>query len=412
MGLHRFKPMPSGRMGIFWTLSSIKNSAVVEFGCMGHNLYSGWQLRQAGVYEGLGAPLYTTYIDETDIAMGDTARLDETIAQVVRSDRPEVIFLQPSAVPEVIGMDMIAAANELRDSFPETQIVAIGHASFAISQHKGVENALSVVVKSLARDVRRTERPTYNVLGTCPDLYNFGADLLELERVMRGAFSMEPVCRLSSSCSVEDIRAIGSAHVNLVIRREGLPAARYLNERFGTPFVFCRPYGIDGTSRWLRQVGEALGTDPDSAFISSEEELARMQIFRARRVLESNAWTYPEEETLTIGGHCDVVKGIMEYATREMPLKKGICWCDCPEMGDDDVPYFSEKEWMPVVSAHKKGYLMFTGEALKWYGKNTLLQISNPDFQWRLHPYGVPFVGYHGAVHLLNLWINEHAATH
>ena len=41
MGLYRFKPMPSGRMGIFWTLSSIKNSAVVEFGCMGHNLYSG-----------------------------------------------------------------------------------------------------------------------------------------------------------------------------------------------------------------------------------------------------------------------------------------------------------------------------------------------------------------------------------
>ena len=72
MGLYRFKPMPSGRMGIFWTLSSIRESAVVEFGCMGHNLYSGGLLRQSGIYEGYGAPLYTTYIDETDIAMGQT----------------------------------------------------------------------------------------------------------------------------------------------------------------------------------------------------------------------------------------------------------------------------------------------------------------------------------------------------
>ena len=76
MGLHRFKPMPSGRMGIFWTLSGIKNAAVIEFGCMGHNIYSGGSLRTAGVYEEKGARLYTTYIDETDIAMGDTRRLE------------------------------------------------------------------------------------------------------------------------------------------------------------------------------------------------------------------------------------------------------------------------------------------------------------------------------------------------
>ena len=54
MGLHRFKPMPSGRRGIFWTLSGIKDAAVVEFGCMGHNLYSGSCLKQAGMYEEKG----------------------------------------------------------------------------------------------------------------------------------------------------------------------------------------------------------------------------------------------------------------------------------------------------------------------------------------------------------------------
>ena len=412
MGLYRFKPMPSGRMGIFWTLSSIKESAVVEFGCMGHNLYSGGLLRQSGIYEGYGAPLYTTYIDETDIAMGQTYRLEHTIRQVVDTDRPKVVFLQPSAVPEVIGMDMYAISNLLQDEFPETKLVPLGHGSFAISQHKGVEEAMTAIVKALAEEGERTRKPVYNVIGSCPDLFNFGADLLEIERMMRGAFDMECLCALSSKCSVTDIRQMSGAHVNLVIRREGIPAAKYLQEKFGTPYVYGRPYGIRGTTAWLNEIGQTLGQEPDKEFVRAEEKLLRDQIYRPYRTLESNAWSYPEEETLTIGGHYDVVKGILEYATKELPLKKGVCWCDCPEMGDGEIPYFPEEKWIPAVEKHEKGYLMFTGEALKWFGKNTQLQIANPDIQWRLHPYEPPLVGYHGAVHLVNLFMNEYTRTH
>ena len=86
MGLHRFKPMPSGRMGILWTLSGIREAAIVEFGCMGHNLYSRAALRRAGIYEGFGAAIYTTYVDETD--MQDIARaVQGSIARA--SDMPK-----------------------------------------------------------------------------------------------------------------------------------------------------------------------------------------------------------------------------------------------------------------------------------------------------------------------------------
>lgn len=412
MGLHRFKPMPSGRMGIFWTLSSIKEAAVVEFGCMGHNLYSGGSLRSAGIFEGYGAPLYTTYIDETDIAMGDTSRLEATIRQVIENDHPKVILLQPSAVPEVVGMDLYAIANLLQYDFPDTPLVPLGHGSFAISQHKGVEEALKALAIALPLDVERSAKPTYNIIGSCPDLFNFGADAIEIQRMMQGAFDMACACVFTSNCSVTDIRHMGQAHVNLVIRREGIPAARELQRRFGTPYVYARPYGIRGSTRFLHQVGEALGREPSKDFIDREEKLLAMQIYRPRRTLEGNQWSYPNEAVLTIGGHYDVVKGILDYATEEMCLTKGVAWCDCPEMGDQEIPYFSEKEWIPVVQNHDKGYLMFSGEALRWAGKNTQLQIANPDIGQRLHPYGAPFVGYHGAIQLLNLWINEYILKH
>jgi hypothetical protein len=50
---------------------------------------------------------------------------------------------------------------------------------------------------------------------------------------------------------------------------------------------------------------------------------------------------------------------------------------------------------------------MASGEALDWAGLGTDLQISNPDTKWRLNPYEPPFVGFHGAIYLANLWINS-----
>jgi hypothetical protein len=229
---------------------------------------------------------------------------------------------------------------------------------------------------------------------------------------MDGAFGIEPCCILSSDTSISNIEKMGSAHVNLVIRREGIPAAEILLKRFGTPYIYGRPYGIKGTSDWLAEVGNALNMEMNPGFQNEEEALALAQIDYAHYTLEGNAWSYPDEAKISLGGHADVIKGILNFATNEMPLKKGTCWCDCPEMAEDDIPYYSEEQWIPVVSNHDKGYLMFSGEALKWAGKNTQLQITNPDIGWRIHPYEPPFLGYRGAVHLVNLWVNEYTLTH
>lgn len=411
MGLYRFKPMPSGRMGIFWTLSGIKDAAVVEYGCMGHNLYSSSLLRNGGMYEHKGASLYTTYIDETDIAMGDAHRLADTVRHVIEAEHPQLILLQPSAVPEVVGTDLVAIANEMQEEF-SVPLVPIGHGSFAITQHKGVQDALYDLASKLALDAEKSAEPTYNIIGSCPDLFRFEEDMLELKRLMKGAFCMDSRCILSSDCCVEDIRRMGEAHVNLVFRREGIPAAEWLKQRFGTPYVYGRPYGIKGTSDYLRQVGEALGREPDQEFIDSEEKLLWLQIDRPWRTLRNNHWSYPDEAVLSLGGHADVVSGIIRFATEEMPMNRGTVWCDCPEHATEDIPYFGEKDWMPVVKNHSKGYLMASGEQLLWAGKNTSLQISNPDIGYRVHPYGAPFVGYHGAAELINLWINEYVLTH
>ncbi len=404
MGLHRFKPLPSGRMGTLWTLATIHGAALVEFGCMGHMLYSGVTLKHAAVHD--GCRLYSTHIDETDIALGDTTRLNHTIANVVKQNNPKVIFLLPSSIPEVIGTDLPALCRELQQDYPDVRLLPFGYGGFDVIKHRGVQEALLLLVKALPIDIEKTPQPTFNIIGSCADLFRFQADAAEIVRIMEGTFGMKAVSVMTSDTSVEDIEKMGSAHINLVIRREGEAAAKHLEKRFGTPYLLGRPYGIEGTINWLEKVAQISGLTMDSAFVKEERGVSRSRLIPVMPALRHLVRSHPEEATLSLGGHADVVKGILSFGLEELSLIKGTCWCDSPAMGSDDIPYFTENEWAPVVEQHQRGLLMTSGEALEWTGRSSDMQISNPDTKWRLHPYEPPFVGFRGAVHLVNLWIN------
>ncbi len=407
MGLHRFKPLPSGRMGTLWTLAMIREAALVEFGCMGHMLYSGVSLKRAGVHD--ACKLYSTHIEETDIALGDTSRLDHTIANVVRHDHPRVIFLLPSSIPEVIGIDLPALCEELQAKYPETLLLPFGQGGFDVIQHRAIQEALLLLAKMLPVDVERTEQPTYNLIGSCADLFRFQADANELIRILDGAFNMKPVCVMTSDTTVNAIEKMGAAHINLVLRREGEPAAKQLRDRFGTPYLLARPYGIAGTIRWVNEIAQISGLSADDAFLNRERKSALGQLLPVLPSFRHVTRSHPDEAILSLGGHADVVRGILSFGCEELSLIQGSCWCDCPDMSSEEIPYLAEEGWMKAVQTHQKGFLMASGEALDWAGRNPEMQISNPDTKWRLHPYEPPLMGFRGAVQLANLWINEMA---
>lgn len=91
---------------------------------------------------------------------------------------------------------------------------------------------------------------------------------------MKGAFGMKKLCVMTSDTSVEQIENMGGAHINLVIRQEGEPAAKQLNKRFGTPYLLARPYGIEGTLEWIDKIAKISGLTLDNSFIKSEKEKA------------------------------------------------------------------------------------------------------------------------------------------
>lgn len=405
MGLHKFKPMPSGRMGILWTLASVRNAALVEYGCMGHMLYARAFLNRAGVPN--ACELYSTHIDETDIALGGIDRIRKTIEYIAKNNSTKVIFLLPSSVPQIIGTDIPAICEELQPEYPNVRLIPFGSGGFGVLQHRGIQEALLLLAKTLPVKMERTWTPTFNIVGSCADLFNFHADANEIIRIMEGAFNMKHLCIMTSDTSIDNIEKMGGSHINLVLRREGEPAAKELQESFGTPYFIGRPYGIDGTIRWIENIAQILNIVPNNDFINSQREEVSRLISPIKPTFRHLIHQYPEIIQLSIGAHADVVQGILSFGCDELSLPKGICWCDNPEMSSEELPYFTEEQVIKNISEQKKGIIMANSEVLEWSGHSRMLQISNPDDKWRINPYASPFVGFRGALNLAELWVNE-----
>lgn len=402
MGLHRFKPPSSGRMGTLWTLASIRDCALLEFGCMGHMLYSHVLLSRAGVMD--SCKLYSTHIDEMDIALGSTGRLSRAVADIAQRDKPRVLFLLPSAVPEIIGTDIPAFCRELQPDYPGMLLLPFGCGGFDVGQQQGIREALLLLARTLPRDVSKTSVPTFNLIGSCADMFRFQADGAELVRIMEGALGINPLCIMTSDTSVNHMEQMGGAHVNLVLRKEGIPAAKQLQKRFGTPYLFARPYGVEGTCKWIEQVAEIIDISPDHCFVRGQREEALGLISSGQPLFRQ--FNTEENGCLSLGGHADVVKGILSFACGELSLSKGVCWCDSPHMEEAEIPCFNEKQWMEAIMSQENALFMASGEALEWAGQTTELQIANPDIKWRLNPYEPPLVGFRGAINLASLWVN------
>lgn len=405
MGLHRLKPAPSARMGMLWALGSVSQAAVVEFGSMGHLLYGRVFLHKAGVVRGAG--LYSTHLDETDIALGNTHRLDHTVKEIIHKEQPKVIFLLPSSVPQVIGTDLLAAKKRLEMIDSNVKIITCPEGGFGESYQDGIKKVLLLLAEQLTELTMKTKEPTFNIIGSCSDLFRFHEDANEIQRIMEGAFGMKPVCILTSDTSVEQVKKMSGAHLNLVIRREGLEAAKYLEHRHGTPYLFERPYGIEGTSQWINRISDILGRLPKKEFVVEEKKQALRYRKAGEKAFQHFVKAHPEQATIHLGGHPDVVWGIRNYATEEFFLHPGRCFSTNPQNGESTIIYFSESERMEALRTTRNGIWMTSGELLQKFQKSLDLQIDNPDVKWRLNPFGAPLVGFRGGIHLANLWLNE-----
>lgn len=408
MSLYRYLPTPSDRMGITWTLLTVKDAIVLEYGPAGTTHFSVGTLGKLGLDS--GQKIFTTHLSEDDVIMGDVTRLEDAILEIDENFHPKVIFVVSSAVVSVIGTDLKGVCHYMQEQVG-AQLVPVDTGGFKGDYSIGLKNGWTLLTEKFCGKTEEEKKNCYNILGASPYNYRIKSDLNEIRRLITEGLSME--CNLVLGCdsTLEQFECAGDVSVNLVLQEEALPAVEYLKKQFGTPYVYGVPYGYTGTKKWLERVAKEAGKDITE---SVQKELGtKIREAMPLRMYPSMFMGSKTKPKAVIVGEYDTVCGIAG-AMEEIAMPVTVKLCNhsiagLPENGV--VRPMSEKERIDLLKPVQKSLVFGDLQSLFLCGDDCVkVMVSAPFKTGTQRATHLPFMGIRGMDYLLEQ-VDEYYGT-
>ena len=398
MSLVRFLPTPSDRMGIIWSLLAVQGAIVLEYGPAGTTHYS------MGLYGGLGLRfqnrMFTTHMSEDDVVMGDVTRLEDAIVELDKSYAPKVIFVVASSVTAVIGTDIKGVCRYMQNEV-KAKLVAFEQGGFRGDYSIGLAETYKLLVRNLPKKDVAQKAGVYNIIGASAWRYRMASDIWEVKSLLDEALGLSCNACLCCDTSVEELEDMGLAQVNIVLGNEGLVAAKYLQEKFGTPYVYAVPYGYNGTLSFLAQVGEAVGREPDSIVLlrlqTKEKSLSRLSLFT---MMGNN-----KPKKAVVKGDYDLVQGVSAFLEQGgITVLHKMCAHSLKTIAEpaaDVEAYAEESDWLQVIRGLHDTLILADNVALLQADADNMKVLISAPFMNSAVATHMPFMGEKGADFLL-----------
>ena len=204
-----------------------------------------------------------------------TADRGEEIGQALRTaaEQPgaNVVLLGALPMASVTAPPYDVLLDELRETVT-TPLVALPARSLEADWLDGYADTVAALARALPLRKGAPRAENVALVGYLMDRNeeDHGGNLRELSRLIEG-LGGRLVCTWLGGRGLDELGAVADAGVvvSLPYARE---AARTLAERTGAVLVETGlPMGFDGTSRWLRQVGEAMGREAEAEALVQRE---------------------------------------------------------------------------------------------------------------------------------------------
>jgi nitrogenase molybdenum-cofactor synthesis protein NifE len=400
MEVYKYFPVANDRMGIIWTLSSIKDACVIEFGPAGTTHYA---------VEGIGslngedeAKIYSTHMDQSDVTFGKYDRLEKAIVEIDKNVSPKYIFVMASSISSIIGADILSVCDMLKD-ITNAKLIPITTGGLKDDYNVGVEDALEMLVTEIVKD-KDKDINKYNILGFNIDKYNYLSDAKEVERIMKELFDKELNTIFTTDSSIENIENAAKASLNIVVRKEALKAAEYMKEKYNIPYVYKNLYGLKNTIKFIEAIKEIDGYELNEEKYNEEIDFVKKSMFGIKRKF----YFYEETKDCAVFGDYDTVMGMSDMLN-ELGLnvdRKEILYKTTCE--DTDVLIStSELDRMKYLKEKELLILLGDGPSIDMNHNSKLdLQVSNPNLEKiNIYPY-TPFIGFRGCVYIIENILN------
>ena len=157
---------------------------------------------------------------------------DETDLKGLTVVHPTIYTVVGSPVPMVIGTDTRGIAHELEVT---TGVPAFGFDTNGLGlYHTGVSDAICRLINRFTQSSDTKVERGINILGTTPLDFSANENAQDLKKRLE-EWGFTVLGQMMMGVSIEQIRKLDQAVVNLVVTSSGLEAARLLEKKFSIP---------------------------------------------------------------------------------------------------------------------------------------------------------------------------------
>ncbi|MBR5429316.1 MAG: oxidoreductase, partial [Firmicutes bacterium] len=184
--------------------------------------------------------VFISGLSEMEAIMGDDAKLVNDIVRAAGDLHPAFIAVAGTPIPMMTGIDLPAIAQlaEKRTGIPAFGFDTNGMHSYLA----GASQAWLALARRFLPDSVPREARTVNILGATPLDFSVNGSVDSLRRWL-GEQGWQVGATWAMGSTLAELQTSGRAAVNLVISYSGLALARFLQERYGAPYVVGLPLG-------------------------------------------------------------------------------------------------------------------------------------------------------------------------
>ncbi len=275
--------------GSYIVLNPIRDTAHLVHGsivCAGHSYESRGSLSSGSRMYRNG---FTTDLTEMDIIYGGEKKLYESAVYIAENYKPSAIFVYSTCVPGVTGEDIESICKEAA-SYTGLPVIPVNAPGFLGHKNLGNriagETLLDYVIGTGEPDEDVSNIPTVNLIGE----YNIAGETWGILPL----FSKIGIRVLSKMTGDADYREITYAHRSkanlLVCGRALINLAEGMEERYNIPFSEVSFFGMENTSRALREAARMIGNEliitRTEEVIAEEETKTKAALIKYRNVLQ------------------------------------------------------------------------------------------------------------------------------
>jgi len=212
------------------------------------------------LHDGIDPVILTTDVTQQDVVFGGEDRLRRSLLACQEAYDPELIVVLSGCAPSLVGDDIQAVAESVRGQV-RAEVVTVDSAGFQGDQASGFKDVTLRLLERYARNGLEKCKNVVNLIGLIPGYdYRWRCDVLALKETL-AATGVEVNAVLGGFSTLEQLKTVGCSELNVVLSDvRGLDIAKYLQSRFGTPYLrpSYLPIGMKNTQDWLAEVAQGV----------------------------------------------------------------------------------------------------------------------------------------------------------